>query len=647
MKFKAKKIILLLAFIILFSVFPNPIVAENNSEEMTILFTHDMHDHFHPFKVEDKALIKELGGFSRMYSAILEERKIDSNLLLLDAGDYSMGTLFQTIFESHSPTLRTMGRLGYDATTFGNHEFDFRPEGLANSLNSAIESGETLPKIVASNIIFPQDDKEGTSKNLESLKSAMDDYGVEEYTIIERNDVKIGIIGLMGQDADSNAPMAQVEFDDIVDASKRIVCILKDVEDVDLIIALSHTGTDDNKSKSEDEILAKKVPEIDLIISGHTHTILEEPIIIDNTIIASSGRYGENLGKVIISPNDEGRWKLVNYNLIEINDNFEENQEMSDYIRIFEEAIQDEYLDKFDMDLNQVLAYSPFNFTSSSMLGKEHREDTLGSLIADSYIYSVKKAEGDKYRHIDAAIVPSGVIRDSFTKGYIGVSDVFNVSSLGIGADRISGYPLIDVYLSGKELKTAAEVDASIQPIMDVAQLYTSGLNYTFNPNRMIFNKVTDVHLLDENRSKVEIEDDKLYRVVAGLYSAQMLSVVGDKSFNLLSIVPKSEDGSPIHDYEDRIIYEDGHEVKEWLALAQYIQSFPKEKGIAKIPTYYSKTQGRKIVDDDKKISARIKNPNNISIAIYFIIIMLIALISGIVVFIVKKIKKKKQFKKV
>lgn len=645
MKFTFKKILVSLALIFMFSLFSNPINAIENEESITILFTHDMHDHFYPSKVENDGNIKSLGGFSRLYSAIEEERDNDPGVLLLDAGDYSMGTLFQTIFETHSPALRIMGKLGYDATTFGNHEFDFRAIGLANSLQSAVNSGDPLLEILASNISFPYDEAGNLTPSLEKLKNSMDNYGVKEYIVLKRNDMKIGIFGLMGEDADSNAPMAEVEFTDIVDTSKRIVDILKNDEKVDLVIALSHSGTEDNKSKSEDEILAKEVPEIDVIISGHTHTKLSEPIVINNTIIASSGRYGENLGKLKLSKNDNNRWSLQDYSLKEINDTLPANEEISLYIDDFKKAVQSEYLDKFNMEFNQVLAYSSFNFTPSNMLGKEHREDTLGSLITDSYIYSVKKAEGENYTNVDVAIVPYGVIRDSFTKGDITVSDVFNVSSLGIGADRVSGYPLIDVYLSGKELKTVAEVDASIQPIMDVAQLYTSGMSYTFNPNRIIFNKVTDVHLVSENGDRVEIVDDKLYRVVAGLYSAQMLSVVGDKSFGLLSIVPKTEAGLPIEDFESRIIYEDGHEVKEWLSLAQYLDSFPKESGVSQVPLYYSSPQDRKIVDNSKSIIDRLKNPNKFSIALYSIIIFLISIVTVVIIFIVRRKNRKNNFK--
>src|SRR5699024_10974885 len=138
---------------------------------------------------------------------------------------------------------------------------------------------------------------------------------VEEYTIIERNNVKIGLFGLMGSDAASNAPMSEVEFTDAVESATDIVDKLKNEEKVDLVVCLSHSGTSKDKSKSEDEILAKKVPEIDVIISGHTHTKLEEPILVGNTIIGSYGKYAENLGVLNIVQNSDGNWELNNYEL--------------------------------------------------------------------------------------------------------------------------------------------------------------------------------------------------------------------------------------------------------------------------------------------------------------------------------------------
>ena len=103
----------------------------------------------------------------------------------------------------------------------------------------------------------------------------------------------------------------------------------------------------------------------------------------------------------------------------------------------------------------------------------------------------------------------------------------------------MAGYPLVSVYLTGEELKTAAEIDVSVSPIMTTAQLYPSGIRWTYNSNRLILNRVTDVRLnadvdTDGEELSGTIEDDKLYRVVAGLYSAQMLGTVEDTSTNFL-----------------------------------------------------------------------------------------------------------------
>ena len=591
-----KNIKILSIFIILLIIaIPRSAFMEGGKSSITILFTHDLHDHYYPFQVEEEGEIKTLGGYARLYSVIKSEREKDPELLLVDAGDYSMGTLFQTIFSTDSPALRIMGKMGYDVTTFGNHEFDFRAEGLAESLMAAKKSKDPLPQIVASNIFFPEGEDGSLSTDLEKLKEAMMEYGVKDYTVIERKGIKIGVFGLMGKEADSNAPMAGVEFTDQIQAAKDMVSILKDEEKVDLIICLSHSGTKVDKSKSEDEILAKEVADIDIIISGHTHTTLDEPIIVGNTIIASAGQYGEKLGVLRVSKGQENRWQLEDYRLEPITHSIPMDEAISEEIEYYKSLVQEKYLSRFNLAFDEVLAYTPFNFTPLGQLGREHGEDTLGNLISDSYIYAVKKAEGDNYEPIAASVVPKGTIRGSFVKGYITVDDVFTVSSLGIGADKVSGYPLISVYLTGKELKTVAEVDASIAPIMSVAQLYLSGLNFTFNPNRLIFNKVTDVYLEGEDGSREEIEDDKLYRVVAGLYSAQMLSIVGDKSFGLLSIVPKTKDGVPIEDFEEHIIYDNGHEIKEWLAIAEYLKSFDKEDGIPQMPDYYSQNREEKL----------------------------------------------------
>lgn len=612
-------------------------IKANNKDELTILFTHDLHDNLDSYEMLVDGKTETRGGFARLSTAIQEERKIDPDLLLVDAGDYSMGTLFQTIFSTHSPALRLMGQMGYDATTLGNHEFDFRSDGLTQSLKAAMASGDPLPEIIASNTKFPEDIK---NKDVLELQDTFKDFDIKDYLIIEKKGIKIALIGLMGEEADSNAPTADVDFLNMVEESKRVISKVKEDENVDLIVALSHAGTDGKPGKSEDEMLAKKVPEIDVIISGHSHTTLEEPIIVGKTLIVSSGRYSENLGTMTIEK-DENRWTLKNYEIKPINTLYKMDPTIQTQVEDFKAKVNTEYLKDFNLEYDQVIAHSSFNFKGTKEIGDIQEEEPLGHLIADAYKYAVKKAEGTDYKEIDVTVVPSGVIRDSFLKGNISVKDVFKVSSLGIGKDKVSGYPLIDVYLTGKELKTAAEVDASIQPLMSVAQLYMSGLKYSFNPHRIIFNKLTDIKLI-KNDQEEALVDDQLYRVVANLYSAQMLGIVDDQSMGLLSLVPKDMNGNVIENFEDQIIYDQGHELKEWVALSQYLESFPKKDGIPELDESYSMTHGFKVVEDDKGLIARFKNPNAISMAIIIIPIAIILLLIFIIRFIIKRRKMNK-----
>ncbi|MBW7858564.1 MAG: bifunctional metallophosphatase/5'-nucleotidase, partial [Leptonema sp. (in: Bacteria)] len=574
-------------------------------------------------------------------TVIEQQKKEDPNSILIDAGDYSMGTLFQTVNGSEALELRIMGFMGHEISTFGNHEFDFRSGGLSKSLFAAKRSKDKIPKLVASNFIFPNlQDGSQKAKGIADLKNAFQELDIQPLTIIEKNGLKIGFIGLMGKEADEDAPMSGVEFQNIVEAAKPLVQKLKE-QKVDLIIALSHSGTFADKSKSEDEILAKEVGDIDVIISGHTHTTLNQPILHGQTLIASSGSYGRNLGKLVIEPAANNRWQLKEYKIIPINDQIKENVLVNQKIVQYKQLVQSEYLKQFGLQFDEVIAYSPFDFVEYSKLGRQLKEEPIGNLIGDSYIESVRYFEHDSSKPITAAVVPVGMIRDSIVKGQLTTPMVYKISPLGIGPDEVAGYPIVDLYLTGKELWAVAEVDASVSPIMPDAQLYLAGLSYTINQNRMIFNRVTDLVLVDKSGNKTEIDNNKLYRVVSGLYSAQMLPVVRKKSMGLLSIEPKDKDGNIITDFEKQIIYTDSaktKELKEWFAIAHYLQSFPKVNGVAQISDLYQSTNNRKNVENSLNLVSMLKQSNGIGISIYSIIVLILL---G-VVFGVTRLKRRK-----
>ena len=270
----------------------------------------------------------------------------------------------------------------------------------------------------------------------------------------------------------------------------------------------------------------------------------------------------------------------------------------------------------------------------------------MGSIIADAYTYGAEQILGEDT--VAMSVAPSGTIRDSYAKGNVTTENVFNSFSLGIGRDGIPGYPLIGVYLTGEELKLAAEIDASVSDLMTTARLYTDGLYWHYNPNRMILNKATDVFLVNNQEERIELEDDKLYLVVTDFYSSQMLGGVTDLSMGLLSIVPKFADGTPIENYEDAIIMKGDQELKAWVAIADYMSSFEDTDGdgVGNVPAKYGTLEGRKVVEDSKNILDLVKNPNKFFFMIIGIALLLLAIAAGIVVLIVKLVKKIKKCKK-
>ena len=621
--------------------------AAADTKQIDVLFTHDTHSHLDSFSTIVNGEQKEVGGFAKIKTLINEKKKEDPDTLILDGGDFSMGTLIQTVYDTEAAELRMLGYLGYDVTTFGNHEFDYRSQGLANMLKAAKSSGETLPEIVVCNVDWDSMEKAGLNDGQKQIQSAFETYGVKDYVMVQKGDAKIAVVGVFGKDALECAPTCELSFKDPVEAVKKTVEEIKKNEEADMIACVSHGGTWEDESKSEDELLAKAVPDLDLIISGHTHSELQEAIRHGNTYIVSCGEYGRNLGSLSMTQNSDGRWNLSAYELIPVSEDVKADKATQERIDALMDTVDTNYLADFGYTRKEVLAQNDVEFNSLEEMGTEHKELNLGDIMADAYVYAVENSEYYDGDPVDVAVVPSGTVRDTYTKGDITVEDVYNSFSLGIGKDGVAGYPLINAYLTGKELKLVAEVDASISDFMTTARLYCSGLNFTYNPHRMILNKVTDCYLTRADGERTEIEDDKLYHVVTDLYTGQMLGSVMKMSYGLLSLEPKDKDGNPIENLEDHAVMEGDKEMKAWDAIARYMQSFDDADGdgIANVSEYYATTHDRKVVDDSKNILDLVKKPNKftaIIVCIGLIIIIIIVLVVSLIRKIVRKSRKKK-----
>lgn len=626
---------------------------------VSIVFTGDMHSHLDAQE--------NVGGFAKLKTVIDEINVKYPDSFLLDAGDFSMGTPFQTIFKSEASELRMLGEMRYDVVTLGNHEFDYRPDGLTKMLNTAsqykgtatesikvYEEGsfyyswmqntyQLMPQVVQSNIDWKATlaDK-SLAPAATKLKASMDNYGVKDYAIVEKQGIKMAVFGLIGLEAISQAPESGVLWQDYIARAKELVAEIKRNGEADLILCLSHSGYYfEDGDESEDIMLAKAVPEIDVIISGHSHDVLEDEIMVGNTAIVGSGAYSDYAGHLILKKSGDN-YAVSDYSLIPLGSNVQGNEVIQAKVDEFRTLVDSEYFSKYGYDYNEVLAVNSYKFTSTDVFGDVQKEDTLGNLIADALIYGVKKAEGDNYIPVDVAVVPNGVVRGSISKGDVTVADAFNISSLGIGPDGISGYPLVSVYLTGKELKAAAEVDASVSEMMNEARLYFSGLSYNINSKRLFLNRATDIRLVKADGTKEKLDNNKLYRVVADLYTCQMLGLVEDGSYGLLSVTPKDKDGVIIKDFEKNIIYNNKDELKAWYAVASYIDAFKGDK----IPAKYSAPEGRKVLNDSWNPIALLKQPNHVGLMLAGILLIPVAIIVGIVLYIRSRRKRRRGYDK-
>lgn len=652
MKFRRFSAFFLALLLAALCALPVGAVAEGCTQETnvtTILFTHDLHSHFLPQPTAEGG---ESGGYARLKTVIDGERAMNPDALLVDGGDFSIGSLIQTLYTTQAAELRTMGAMGYDAVTIGNHEFDHKGVGFAEMLNSAKAAQQAavelllvdarpledmdaykerfgpvtpvLPTLLEANYA-PADDNPDRA----FIRSAMEDYGVTDCVTLERGGVTYGLFGLMGVDSDECAPTSGFTRTDAAKAAKRCVETLKG-EGAEIIVCLSHSGTGDSLASSEDEELAKAVDGIDVIVSGHTHSTLAEPLVVNDTYIVSSGPYCQNLGSLTFSWDDGGEKRLLDYRLIPIDETVAENPEIAGLVEQWKDMVGETYLARYGLTYDEVLTRSDYDLNTPASAVQEN--NGLGTLVSDAFLWAdrtLNAAYADSPHTV--SVTADGVLRANLPAGDLTAAMAFDVLSMGVGEDGTSGFPLVAVYLTGKELKAAMEVDASVTPIMPAAQLYMSGAKYAFNTKRMFFNRVYDAALTDVTFDEsgtgnaYEIDDNALYRVVTGMYSAQMLGTVKSKSMGLLSLEPKQANGTPVTNFTDCILYDaNGNELKEWYALAAYLEQFG-EDGLP--DRYADPANGCKQVSDSFAPGQLLAGWNGITWVVLGIVLLILALI--------------------
>jgi 5'-nucleotidase/UDP-sugar diphosphatase len=633
--------------------------SAQENKTLTIIHTNDLHSQllglypnkdYTPMTTGDDETV---GGWARIAAEMNKVRAERSNpVLVLDAGDFLMGSLFHMISREEAAELCLMKDMGYDLTTFGNHEFDLRPAGLSKILEAAERKGK-LPGIVASNVVFSAESDED-----DALEQDFERGLVKPYVVLEKGGMRIGFFGIIGKDAAEVAPFADpVTFKDQIETAREMVKLLRETEKVDLVICLSHAGLRDDKDKSEDEIMAAEVPGIDIIISGHTHTRLPEPIIVGKTIIVQAWEYGKVIGVLDVSVGPEGA-AVENYAYVPMDDTIMGDAAVNNTVGAYEADINRAVLAPYNVSFFKTVAETDFD-----MILKQE-DVALGNMVTDSLRWAVDGVQydpADPMTRVNLSIQSNGLIRNDILKGKTGeiaMTDLFNVVPLGIGCDDTMAYPLVTFYLYGSEIKKAMEVPTSIYPLKGSDYfLQFSGIKVTYNPHRMIFDRVTEILIEDENGQYVPLDwsdDNKtLYKITSNYYNSQFIKVVGNFTNNILTMVPKDRDGNPIEDLKEYRVDADPNtpgiqEMKDWTALTAYISTFEDTDGdgIPNIPDRYREPAGRYVAEaswNPVKLMAHGSYLTWIAVGAVILVLVILFLIIWIPIRIVKKRKNTKK----
>ena len=585
--------------------------APSGAKTFTILHTNDMHASFigmgpsadyTPFTLNDDTT---RGGYARLASLIAQRstaRKDQGPVLVLDAGDYSMGTAFSAATRETGGELHLMGKMGYDATTFGNHEFDLGPAGLGKSIGAAVRAGR-IPAVLAANSSFA-----GSDPSLADLQALSRKGVIRRYMVLERGGLRFGIFGSLGKEAMIYTNGGTTSFADPTESAKAVVKTLRETEKVDVVIALSpggvEKGPDGRYDTGEDVRLAKDVPGIDVVISGHSHTELKEAIVVNgHAPVVQTGKESRNLGELVIAL-DGNKLTVTSYRLLPIDDSIAGDQAIAKDIEQLKKSVSAAAFASRGYSVDQPLAIAPRDLPNT------YSDIAAGTLLANLVTDSFRAAT-----KADIGLTANGMMRAGISRGKTGVVtvyDIFTVAPLGSGVvDPTPGSTLVTGYFTGQDLKHLLEfflIDNAAHPGEYFPR--ASGMRFRYDPSRPKFDVLTAIELGDLDRGYKAIDisgkEERLYSLTCPLMLGPIIVAIPKYTKGKLALVPKKKDGTPLMSRVDALEMprenagyllpppgttdpasvatavgkNAGREIKEWQAIMDHLRKLPvKNKG--------------------------------------------------------------------
>ena len=557
----------------------SPDAAMAVDRQLTILYTNDEHSHLYAFGPEGDdhppatmagtGMLK--GGVARRQVVLTVERKAalmkGAETLTVSAGDNAMGTLAQVAFPSSAPDYRIMSQLGYDVGCLGNHEFDFGPAALASAIGAAVAGGGA-PQLVASNIHFSAGDKSD-----DTLAALYGEVGETKplkraHIITTKSGLKVGFFGILGSEAAYQAPFktpvtgsgALAEESNFELVRPKIYADLQPVVDalraakVDLVVALSHSGVNlDFPERGDDYNIALNVTGIDVIVSGHSHTVVPKPIHVKNTksgkdvTIVQAGSYGRFVGRLPLTVKIAGDVVIDDAAamLVPVDDTTIPDPALATAVENVTKGLESDKggggMSFLEAALSRVLGmkvmhdatkvgdlyFFPLGKTTFSVPGQlRYVETNLLDLAADAQLSAATAALGNEVP--DVGLQAAGVIRADLDKGKTGTitfGDAFRAFPLGFSPyDGTVGYPLVHAYIAVAELKAAFELSASLGLTNDSFFLGASGVRATYDTTRPAFD-FKGSPLDPQNGRVTKLEFDSQHKIGAETYDTVLFDI--------------------------------------------------------------------------------------------------------------------------
>jgi 2',3'-cyclic-nucleotide 2'-phosphodiesterase (5'-nucleotidase family) len=642
----------------------NAIHAESDNSTVRILFTEDLNDSIVSWTDTDGTVY---GGYSRL-KTLIDQNRTD-NSILVDGGDFSTGTYFELLNTSSSPDLNLMKTMGYDAVALGEEDFS---TGVSN-LKSMLEVSDG-PQLVNSNISF------GDKKSAKALQSIWKDKGTAS-TIVEKNGVKIGIFSVLGtEEAEGNT--GSVSFTDEIAASREAVSDLND-NGADVIVCLAHTGMAAARK------IADKVDGINVMTVGHTYgetdKSFEEPVTEGDTVIVSAGSDGKYLG---ILDYDYKNKSVSSYSLNKVTADIAENADINTAVSGYQQSLQTQYLDPYGLNSDRTIATNTINFTDINDETDVYAGNNTADLISDAYAYAYYNWydtwyagwKADRSTRLEkakeaaasadagtATATPDGTdteatasaaatssadaeveaitnetpsvkktaigiaekdqIRGTLSAGDVTVQNIYKLTDAGAGTDGTPGTSLGVYFLKGSDLRNLAEYDATVCRNDDTDKiLYFSGLRYDYADWRGDYNHVEDVYINATQGYYIPVDNDTYYPVVMNLKVARTLMNISSKTDGKLSVSLYDEDGTAVTDISSRVMKNsDSLEVKEYSAIAEYMQQFERTDNTPAVPADYTNSRKFKQQDTEFSLTGMFKNTSSNAWKHYAMIAVLIA----------------------